>query len=241
MTKWTWTNYRTKVSIPNGMEFYPRRRWLGCRCLGFNSQRDGILHYLIRVVVRVISVSIPNGMEFYRKFLLGIVRNFSVSIPNGMEFYFSFEIQLARYSEFQFPTGWNSTWVSVGAGASSECFNSQRDGILLKFRKQERQHRKFQFPTGWNSTSSFLSLRCTKSSFNSQRDGILRNGVPLLKDIPICFNSQRDGILPRCMVYRRATDKVSIPNGMEFYRILKTSYGDADYCFNSQRDGILLN
>ena len=77
-----------------------------------------------------------------------------VSIPNGMEFYRYFRAATGfDGAAFQFPTGWNSTYgvfffskrkiVSIPNGMEfyliirlkrkqSVCFNSQRDGILLK-------------------------------------------------------------------------------------------------------------
>ena len=52
------------------------------------------------------------------------------------------------------------------------------------------------------------------------------------------FNSQRDGILPDFSKYSDMTDRVSIPNGMEFY-ISSGRKNSFDPSFNSQRDGIL--
>ena len=76
----------------------------------------------------------------------------------------------------------------------------------------------FQFPTGWNSTERLRSSPAQIESFNSQRDGILPPS-------PICRT------LPR---------RVSIPNGMEFYRFLSVPSFSLYNRFNSQRDGILL-
>ncbi len=121
----------SRVSIPNGMEFYPKR---------------------FKRMAPLRAVSIPNGMEFYdekgelkayiaefqfptgwnstgdsavidteeerfnsqrdgilltrRRWLYSLC---SVSIPNGMEFY---------------------ALLAVRALATDQCFNSQRDGIL---------------------------------------------------------------------------------------------------------------
>ena len=121
------------VSIPNGMEFYPKgylETTLDAKFqfpTGWNSTPQcGCMRIGIEV-------SIPNGMEFYRILCVisqcsfccfnsqrdGILRGRLdkvcawlkfVSIPNGMEFYTSL---LCR-------------------GIVRECFNSQRDGILLK-------------------------------------------------------------------------------------------------------------
>ena len=99
------------VSIPNGMEFYPRRKNLQIYNPGFNSQRDGILH-----------------LRKWKELRKGIV-----SIPNGMEFYIADTHIILELLLFQFPTGWNSTnlWVFCFM-LGLDSFNSQRDGILLK-------------------------------------------------------------------------------------------------------------
>ncbi len=77
----------------------------------------------------------------------------------------------------------------------SDCFNSQRDGILRIERINSKQSvlvsipngmefystsrsalikgLRFQFPTGWNSTVVQRQKRSKMPSFNSQRDGIL--------------------------------------------------------------------
>ena len=78
------------------------------------------------------------------------------------------------------------------------------------------------------------------ASFNSQRDGILHFKARYGKEITKCFNSQRDGILPTtflkllpCLMFQfptgwnstllrilcRSIRTVSIPNGMEFYKV----------------------
>ena len=107
------------VSIPNGMEFYPLLNGAWNSWSSFNSQRDGILQYVLPLPGLPTMVSIPNGMEFYlrkqknrvkkrsfnsqrdgilRKFSLGELAGFVlVSIPNGMEFYSTnFAIFLGR-------------------------------------------------------------------------------------------------------------------------------------------------
>ena len=84
-------------------------------------------------------------------------------------------------------------------GTSIKCFNSQRDGILLKKRGLRNFDKMFQFPTGWNSTEDTRAVVATRV---------------------ISFNSQRDGILHRSRSSTRAClFRVSIPNGMEFYAI----------------------
>ena len=41
--------------------------------------------------------------------------------------------------------------------SAENCFNSQRDGILPKQKRQQKSFKLFQFPTGWNSTLRFLA------------------------------------------------------------------------------------
>ena len=131
-------------------------------------------------------------------------------------------LKLPWFQGFQFPTGWNSTVTGWGSGSITAGFNSQRDGIL-------RKSTKFYHKIYWGS-------------FNSQRDGILH----LFQDIWLisqdCFNSQRDGILLYKILSQNLLRKfqfptgwnstdflaasfipilsVSIPNGMEFYKLL---------------------
>ena len=118
----------------------------------------------------------------------------------------------------------------------------------------------FQFPTGWNSTRNKILIKHIRGSFNSQRDGILPRIGNKISSLRNSFNSQRDGILLRLAVLSlqqilfqfptgwNSTDTsaqthaecpVSIPNGMEFYKLTDNE----SFCrisFNSQRDGILL-
>ena len=54
----------------------------------------------------------------------------------------------------------------------------------------------------------------------------------------VSFNSQRDGILLGYTLILIGNERVSIPNGMEFYPIFLTLTAPS-HCFNSQRDGIL--
>ena len=161
---------------------------------------------------------------------------------------------------FQFPTGWNSTIghlfliiapvVSIPNGmefyfakrskpAKIDCFNSQRDGILLYEIYKNFIEVPFQFPTGWNSTvfldlfSKFVDLFQFPTGWNSTH-------LALLKQLsPRSFNSQRDGILPKRQHQQARCEEVSIPNGMEFYPISQIRRSHGSYCFNSQRDGIL--
>ena len=75
----------------------------------------------------------------------------------------------------------------------------------------------FQFPTGWNSTGSAAAPSEFVGGFNSQRDGILLAGRALLA----------------------RENRVSIPNGMEFYCTKFIFTFKKLEGFNSQRDGIL--
>ena len=129
-----------------------------------------------------------------------------------MEFYFVAVFNALFDKKFQFPTGWNSTESDLSNFSYNIGFNSQRDGILPKHR------RNFQ----------------VRSRFNSQRDGILRylwkewssstfvsipNGMEFYLSgsaealYEICFNSQRDGILPKCRKYRHQPPRFQFPTG----------------------------
>ena len=183
-------------------------------------------------------------MEFYIQKTQAAKAKPIVSIPNGMEFYPTLDRLTVIRCGFQFPTGWNSTTsvslphhrhksVSIPNGMEFykrsllwdlqvNCFNSQRDGILLTpfcfelvlhtvsipngmefyraYSSSVKITARFQFPTGWNSTNNQRQLHLILYGFNSQRDGILRRR----KRIGWYFSKE-----------------VSIPNGMEFYHTLK--------------------
>ncbi len=211
----------TLFQFPTGWNSTLRFFYIFLIFFRFNSQRDGIL--LNRFELRAIQLlfQFPTGWNS-TLCLKSILRGEIVSIPNGMEFYGKRLPYIPFTFLFQFPTGWNSTirqkpataclivsipngmefYLAVYAAVEAflACFNSQRDGILPKWRAFECCFRSlFQFPTGWNSTK------------------LVRFLLPLL----LCFNSQRDGILPcRCRRFILALG-VSIPNGMEFYRGIK--------------------
>ena len=143
-----------EVLIPNRMEFYEMKSKRGAiNSISFNSQRDGILlldthPYRCGLCL----VSIPNGIEFYLTIPRGNFRDGGFQFPTGWNSTLILSYKPSRALSFQFPTGWNSTVSEAGAGSSAGCFNSQRDGILLKER---------QLPAS------------AIYSFNSQRDGIL--------------------------------------------------------------------
>ena len=139
--------------------------------------------------------------------------------PTGWNSTWLLEADFEGVKLFQFPTGWNSTLSYPHRHRSYWRFNSQRDGILPKpFLKSASFANVFQFPTGWNSTEIEKQREVGKERFNSQRDGILLLSVWITTLIFYCFNSQRDGIL-RLNKYLDINDddRVSIPNGMEFY------------------------
>ena len=167
-----------QVSIPNGMEFYRKKMKKISLGQSFNSQRDGILLNCRHSILSFLNVSIPNGMEFY----LGLAAKMREcmgfnSQRDGILQIISLNLWLACWA-FQFPTGWNSTYIRDTLFRQSCCFNSQRDGILqllfyykvfsiwvsipngmefyliLKNIKSDSFHW-FQFPTGWNSTNCF--------------------------------------------------------------------------------------
>ena len=79
-----------RVSIPNGMEFYPR------------------------IVVEIYLMGVfqfPTGWNSTLTNLGGLLSAAFVSIPNGMEFYPVLTILSRQKERFQFPTGWNSTYA----------------------------------------------------------------------------------------------------------------------------------
>ena len=162
------------VSIPNGMEFYPKLalRFLSSPC--FNSQRDGILRRL------------PASF-----FILSLFQ-----FPTGWNSTCGCLCTVFCMCLFQFPTGWNSTLhVRPNIICEYSRFNSQRDGILHKWSCLRPTARKvsipngmefyfallirfFSFevsiPNGMEFYSAFIKVICSLDCFNSQRDGILR-------------------------------------------------------------------
>ena len=120
-----------------------------------------------------------------------------------------------------------------------ECFNSQRDGILLWYSYLAYPSHGVSIPNGMEFYKAARMISSSWMSFNSQRDGILPNeetkkAVELYvfqfptgwnstrrlhwsRLLAFGFNSQRDGILPSRSLF-----------------IARLSF-----CFNSQRDGIL--
>ena len=97
----------------------------------FNSQRDGILQKFENYSLSYVWFQFPTG--------------WNSTIVDGVS-------EHCQYT-FQFPTGWNSTIGSPIGAPYLGSFNSQRDGILHWFEKEDE-----------------LDLE----RFNSQRDGILQ-------------------------------------------------------------------
>ena len=141
-------------------------------------------------------------------------------------------------------------------------FNSQRNGILPISKPSKVRYFLFQFPTGWNSTLSIYFYFFVKSLFQfptgwNSTDGI-DQFISNVKgfQFPTGWNSTSNSLLTSVRV-----EKVSIPNGMEFYfQMLREEkdqrkfqfptgwnstqapflkFAPKRHSFNSQRDGIL--
>ena len=126
--------------------------------------------------LRLRRVSIPNGMEFYTE---ALAKNIADECRfNSQRDGILPDVKTKREIKklFQFPTGWNSTIITL---------------IFARAKLA------FQFPTGWNSTVLPLCLETASGGFNSQRDGILQTRVTASGAFVNSFNSQRDGILLR--------------------------------------------
>ena len=98
--------------------------------------------------------------------------------------------------------------------------------------------KKVSIPNGMEFYFFYKYVLYDETSFNSQRDGILLFATFVFANSAACFNSQRDGILSLFKILVSMLLRVSIPNGMEFYKKKPKTYGDV-VGFNSQRDGIL--
>ena len=119
----------------------------------FNSQRDGILHCFcfIFAVTHNSFNSQRDGILHRGWFFLQYTPRCFNSQRDGI---LPSDAYIGRARmKFQFPTGWNSTYLDRAKKTMTVCgFNSQRDGILL------------------NSHFWIIPKICC---FNSQRDGIL--------------------------------------------------------------------
>ena len=156
-------------------------------------------------------------MEFYRNFSNCFLWLSLFQFPTGWNSTLDGNFANHDRIQFQFPTGWNSTITFCLIENKYWSFNSQRDGILLKFAPKRHIKtlvsipngmefystsnkvffiaKEFQFPTGWNST---LEKRKTIPihywfQFPTGWNSTLRMAV--LGLFETSFNSQRDGIL----------------------------------------------
>ena len=121
-----------RVSIPNGMEFYPPWRAENFRCFArFNSQRDGILLNLQRYCSTLFQFQFPTGWNSTKR-PYGYDNPYPrFQFPTGWNSTQGHQIRSHSLTEFQFPTGWNSTFSHpVHKHLFIPSFNSQRDGIL---------------------------------------------------------------------------------------------------------------
>ena len=188
---------KTKVSIPNGMEFYVIDTFDPDEKVSFNSQRDGILrraqkggdgskaafqfptgwnstktfaHHLVTVLFQF-----PTGWNSTKTLQRGSALSFGFQFPTGWNSTLIGDLRRATEKLFQFPTGWNSTSMS---GA-----------ILLP-------QAMFQFPTGWNSTFC-LELLCHSILVSIPNGMEFYERAAKISAAIRSFNSQRDGILLR--------------------------------------------
>ena len=101
----------SRVSIPNGMEFYFR---------------------LFDFAARWCCVSIPNGMEFYVFKTALLYSSNSFQFPTGWNSTYKNSINALLRKHVSIPNGmefYNNTPEKMGGG-----FNSQRDGILPDYK-----------------------------------------------------------------------------------------------------------
>ena len=194
--------YLLRVSIPNGMEFYlftiscsslsqrfqfptgwnstASRQAMSANMQSFNSQRDGILRSE-RLIgwKKARKVSIPNGMEFYGITEFEYVDNYCFnSQRDGI---LQCQVCLSgEIWEFQFPTGWNSTFIRTSASFKNSLFQfptGWNSTLAISFMPSPKLA--FQFPTGWNSTFRLLppiARRCVS----------IPNGMEFYRDRERC-------------------------------------------------------
>ena len=228
------------VSIPNGMEFYKIQKIkFHLYQYSFNSQRDGILLDKATNTCKPCGFQFPTGWNSTLLLLLHFRRH-PVSIPNGMEFYKTLAFEVCKNACFNSQRDGILLKEKAGSKKINTSFNSQRDGILPIGGCRSNPPMGFQFPTGWNSTLFESAEFLSKVSFQ----------------FPTGWNST----FWRGELRQQA--RVSIPNGMEFYSGRKNSFDPivrfqfptgwnstldlcrevvkSLFCFNSQRDGILL-
>ena len=119
------------------------------------------------------------------------------------------------------------------------CFNSQRDGILHRAKRDRHDGEQFQFPTGWNSTKprSIISFSSIAVSIPNGMEFYVR----LFDEIIICeqfqFPTGWNSTLAE-FVLRKVLFRFQFPTGWNSTQT-NQSLGILSHSFNSQRDGIL--
>ena len=229
------------VSIPNGMEFYLLFLWLLRVFQGFQFPTRWNSTLAFQTLAFADSLfQFPTGWNSTKQALPKESAKSKVSIPNGMEFYLSLSSFLLLLSRVSIPNGMEfylSFWAN-DRGIFS--FNSQRDGILLRFENFIKALSMFQFPTGWNSTVFEFTLARLANSFQFPT-GWNSTLNPEYTDTMLLasFNSQRDGILRNdedtCLTWYPMFQFPTGWNSTIQSRIIRWQR----CCFNSQRDGIL--
>ena len=134
------------------MEFYGFIEKCSNGYKSFNSQRDGILRKVYRHDFRQDMFQFPTGWNSTYFRLTAKRQQAKVSIPNGMEFYANKTIKSFKFAFVSIPNGMEFYMYDAYCKDDDICFNSQRDGILLKSLLYNASGELFQFPTGWNST-----------------------------------------------------------------------------------------
>ena len=160
-------------------------------------------------------------MKFYGERILYVVWNYSGFNSQRDEILPLSFASCSFLPRFQFPTGWNSTFLGRARKPPPFCFNSQRDEILLAIS---------------------IMLAFDTCSFNSQRDEILRwaSAFVLLEAIVSIPNGMK--FYERFCVPIKDCRMVSIPNGMKFYRFnCVCSHGEGEFQFPTGWNSTLLS
>ena len=145
----------TRVSIPNGMEFY----------------------FLLGVSLIMLRVfQFPTGWNSTAICRLRLCGSGLFQFPTGWNSTGGIYREAKKKLTFQFPTGWNSTLPACLGLRKNFMFQFPTGWNSTKsFLSNDDFEVRFQFLTGWNSTSFCSAKAALYSSFNSQRDGILQN------------------------------------------------------------------
>ena len=103
---------KSKVSIPNGMEFYTKYFLVFDNDILFQFPTGWNSTYWVELGLSEADLfQFPTGWNSTQKFLTELLLSAKVSIPNGMEFYPPEHTGGRSKDAFQFPTGWNSTSI----------------------------------------------------------------------------------------------------------------------------------